>query len=84
MTKARVGVYLTPDNAAFIATHAHGRPTAFINAALDFYREHHSQQVTLDFYREHRSQPVPLAAALQQIAAAIRAQEQLPAAQEVS
>lgn len=37
MANKAIKIYPTAENAEFIAAHANGRPTAFINAALDFY-----------------------------------------------
>jgi hypothetical protein len=75
MAKTKTGVYLTADNAAFLAAHAHGKPTALINAALDFYREHLPDKdiltAAIALYHEQRGRRDALVEAVERIARAI-------------
>jgi hypothetical protein len=80
MTKTKTGVYLTDSNVAFVAAHAHGHPTALINAALDFYREYLPDKdilaVALALYREQRGRRDALVEAVERIARAIESAPQ--------
>jgi len=67
---ARVGVYLTPENAAYVAAHAHGKPTRFLNAVLDEHRAAHAAPAP-----PVETLASALCAALADIAVAIRALE---------